>query len=155
MSVTRSILLAIDLATRKREQASQIVMGAQRAHLFVQQQMSQLQTYAAETESRWSAAASISTTPELMQHHYQFMGRLHHAIGLQEMALGNSNNKVDAAKKLALDAEFRLVSLKQVLKKKQSDMSILHSRREQKEMDEFAAMQTRRLASAHSNGEQS
>jgi flagellar FliJ protein len=155
MSVTRSILLAIDLATRKRDQANQVVMGAQRAHLFAQQQMSQLQTYADETESRWNAAARISTTPELMQHHYQFMDRLHHAIGLQEMALGNSNRKVDAAKKLALDAEFRLGSLKQILKKKQSDMNILQSRREQKEMDEFAAMQTRQSASAHFSGEQS
>lgn len=152
MSVIKSLLLAIDLATRKRDQASQMVMGVQNAQMFAQQQMGQLQTYATETEARWRAAAQVMTTPELMQHHYQFMDRLHHAIGLQESALENAARKTEAAKRLALEAEFRLVNLKQVLKKKQADMSILESRREQKQMDEFAAMQTRQTTGIFSNG---
>lgn len=152
MSAIKSLLLAIDLATRKRDQASQVVIGVQKAQSFAQHQMGQLQTYATETQSRWHAAAQVMTTPELMQHHYQFMDRLHHAIDLQESALENSTQKTNAAKRLALEAEFRLVNLKQVLKKKQADMNILQSRREQKQMDEFAAMQTRQTTSVFSNG---
>jgi len=152
MSAIKSLLLAIDLATRKRDQASQVVIGVQKAHSFAQHQMGQLQTYATETQTRWQAAAQVMTTPELMQHHYQFMDRLHHAIDLQESALENSTHKTNAAKRLALEAEFRLVNLKQVLKKKQADMNILQSRREQKQMDEFAAMQTRQTTSVFSNG---
>jgi flagellar FliJ protein len=152
MSAFKSFLLAIDLATRQRDQASQAVMNVQKAQLFAQQQMGQLQTYASETEARWLAAAQVRTTPELMQHHYQFMDRLNHAIGLQESALENAARKTEAAKRLALEAEFRLVNLKLVLKKKQADMNVLQSRREQKQMDEFAAMQTRQTAGVFSNG---
>ena len=152
MSAIKSLLLAIDLATRNRDQASLFLKSVQNAQLFAQQQMGQLQTYATETEARWQAAAQIRTTPELMQHHYQFMDRLHHAIGLQESALENADRKTDAARRLALEAEFRLVNLKQLLKKKQADMSILQSRREQKQMDEFAAIQTRQTTGVFSSG---
>jgi len=154
MSAIRSFLLAIEMATRKRDQATQDLMRAQNAHLFAQNQMAQLETYADETESRWTAAAQTSTSPELMRHHYQFMGRLHHAIGLQKSVLDSESRKLDQAKRLVLDAEFRLVSLKQVLKKKQADISILQSRREQKQMDEFAALRRGQLTDGYFSGEQ-
>lgn len=153
MSAVRSFLLAIEMATRKRDQASQDSMQVQSAHLFAQNQMAQLETYAAETESRWTAAAQLSTSPELMRHHYQFMGRLHHAIGLQKGVLENEDRKVDVAKRLVLEAEFRLISLKSVLKKKQADISVLQTRREQKQMDEFAAQQSSRSMGGYFSGE--
>jgi flagellar FliJ protein len=153
MSAVRSFLLAIEMATRKRDQASQDSMRVQNAHLFAQNQMVQLETYAAETETRWTAAAQISTSPELLRHHYQFMARLHHAIGLQQGALENESRKVAGAKRLVLEAEFRLASLKQVLKKKQADIGLIQSRREQKQMDEFAAMRSGQLTNRHFSGE--
>ena len=153
MSAVRSFLLAIEMATRKRDQASQDSMRVQNAHLFAQNQMAQLETYAAETESRWTAAAQISTSPELLRQHYQFMDRLHYAIGLQKEVLENEDKKVEIVKRLVLDAEFRLVSLKQVLKKKQADIGLLQSRREQKQMDEFAAMSRSQLTGRHFSGE--
>lgn len=155
MSGIKSFLLAIDMATRERDQASQGWMRARDAHLFAQEQMTQLQGYAEETESRWTAAAQTSTTPELMRHHYQFMERLQHAIGLQKEVLENSDRKVDAAKQLVLEAEFRLFGLKQMVNKKQADVAALQARREQKQMDEFAALQTRQSTSGYFSGERS
>jgi flagellar FliJ protein len=154
MSAVSSFLLAIEMATRKRDQANQDLMRAQNAHVFAQNQMSQLETYAAETEARWTAAAQISTSPELMRHHYQFMDRLHHAVGLQTGALENEARKVEAAKKRVLEAEYRLISLKQILKKKQADISLLQSRREQKQMDEFAALRGAKSADGIFSGDQ-
>ena len=155
MSAVKSVLLAIDVATRKRDQAGQASMHVQSAQLFAQDQMSQLAVYAAETESRWTAAAQTSTTPELMRHHYQFMDRLHHAIGLQAGVLENASRKVDVAKRLVLEAEFRLISLKQVLKKKQTEIVVLQTRREQKQMDEFAALRSGQLTMGYFSGERS
>lgn len=152
MSAIKSFLLAIDMATLKRDQANQGLMRAQNAYLFAQDQMSQLETYAAETESRWTAAAQISTSPEMMKHHYQFMGRLHHAISLQTEALGNEHRKVDLAKRVVLQAEFRLVSLKHVLAKKQAGLDVLLARREQKQMDEFAAMRKPQFSDEYFSG---
>lgn len=154
MSAVKSFLLAIDLSTRTRDQAAQDLMRVQSAHLFAQDQMNQLEVYAAETASRWTAAAQIGTTPELLRHHYQFLDRLQHAIGLQQVALANESRKVAHAKRLLLEAEFRLVSLKQVLKKKQTGLALIQTRREQKQMDEFAALQTRRATAGYFSGEQ-
>ena len=155
MSAVRSVLLAIDMATRRRDQAGQGLTHVQNAHVFAQNQMLQLETYAAETESRWAASAQTSTTPELMRHHYQFMDRLHHAIGLQGGVLDNASRKVDVAKRQVLEAEFRLTSLKQVLKKKQLDIAIAQGRREQKQMDEFAALRSGQSTGGYFSGERS
>jgi flagellar FliJ protein len=153
MSAIKSFLLAIDMATRKRDQMSQGLMHAQKTYLFAQNQLGQLETYAAETEARWTAAAQISTSPELLRHHYQFMGRLQHAIGLQKGVLENESHKVEHAKRLVLDAEFRLLSLKQLVAKKQAELARLQARREQKQMDEFAAQRGGQVTADYFSGE--
>lgn len=152
MSAVKSVLLAMEVATGKRDQVAKGLLHVLRAHTFAQDQMAQLEGYASETEARWAAAAQISTSPELMRHHYQFMERLHHAIGLQIGVLENTARNVELAKRLLLDAEFRLTSLKQVLKKKQTDLFVLQTRREQKQMDEFAAQCSRHSGLAHFSG---
>lgn len=155
MSVLKSVALAIDLATAKRDQAGRVLAQLNRAHLFAQDQMAQLEVYAAETDTKWTTAAQISATPELMRHHYQFMGRLYQAIELQKGVLESSSLKVSTAKQQLLEADFRLASLKLVLEKKKADLSQLQSRREQKQMDEFAAMQTSRTGGGCFTGDQS
>lgn len=155
MSVLKSVALAIDLATAKRDQAGRALAQLNRAHLFAQDQMAQLEVYAAETDTKWTTAAQISATPELMRHHYQFMGRLYQAIELQKGVLESSSLKVSTAKQQLLEADFRLASLKLVLEKKKADLSQLQSRREQKQMDEFAAMQTSRTGGGCFTGDQS
>lgn len=152
MSGLKSVLLAIDLASRQRDQAGQGWVQAQQAHLFAQDQMAQLETYAAETGARWTSAAQVSTTPELMRHHYQFMDRLQHAIGLQSGVLETTSGKVELAQRVLLEAEFRLITLKQVLKKKQADLAVLQNRREQRQMDEFAALRGSRSNAGHAAG---
>ncbi len=146
MSGVKSVLLAIQVATLRRDQAAAVLLQIQQSEAFAREQMSQLQTYADETEARWAKAAQISVTPEMMRHHYQFMDRLQQAVILQEGVLGQWGSKVERARKHWLETEFRVTSLKQVLKNKEAALAVVQGRREQKEMDEFAAMQTRRTA---------
>lgn len=153
MSALKSVVLAIDVAIRKRDQAGKQLMQAQRTYQFAQGQLDQLESYAADSESRWTASAQISMSPELLQHHYQFMGRLRHAIGLQDGVMSDLKRQLDEAKKLALEAEIRLAGLQTVMKKKQVDIAIVMARREQKQMDEFAAMQYARTATQPQYGE--
>ena len=153
MSAVSSVLLAIDVATRKRDQAMQDLMHAQSKLDHAQGQMEQLETYGVETESRWLNAAQTSTTPELMRHHYQFMDRLTHAIGLQQGVLVNALDNTNNAKKLVLEAEFRLTSLKQVLKKKQANLAVCQNRREQKQTDEFASSRGSQALATYFSGE--
>jgi flagellar protein FliJ len=146
MSALKSVALAIDVATQKRDQAGRYLVQAQRACLFAQNQLDQLESYAADSEARWTASAQIATTPALLQHHYQFMGRLRHAINLQLGVMADLEFQLEAAKKRTLDAEFRLAGLQKVMKNKKADIAVKTNRREQKQMDEFAAMQFARTA---------
>jgi flagellar FliJ protein len=144
MSKFRGLLLAVDLAISKRDQALTVLQSFRRNHAFAQGQMDQLQQYAAETEQRWTISAQIGTSAELLHHHYQFMARLQQAVVLQQSALATSGSKVQVAQQQLLDAEFRIASLKLVLTKRQGDLAKQQQRQEQKQMDEFASMQTLR-----------
>lgn len=144
MTQFNSLLLAIDLAATRREQALAELQKQRQAHAFAQGQMDQLQQYATETELRWTQGAQRGTTPELLHHHYQFMARLQQAVSLQQGALLASSGRLENAQQKVLVEEFRLASLKQLLSRRQSELAKLHQRQDQKQMDEFAAMQTMR-----------
>jgi flagellar FliJ protein len=72
------------------------------------------------------------------------MARLQQAVELQQGALATSASKVQAAEQQLLQAEFRIASLKLVIGKRQDDLAKAQQRQEQKQMDEFASMQTLR-----------
>ena len=144
MADFRSLVLAIDLAAVKRDQALAQLQDRQRAHAHAQDQMAQLQQYAQETDARWTQGNQRSTTPELLQHQYQFMGRLTQAMALQKGALANTSRQVDAARQAVLQAELRLASLKQVLGARQQTRAAQRERQAQKQMDELATQITLR-----------
>lgn len=145
MSILNSLSLTIDLATRNRDQAVMQLQHMQRTHHASQDQMLQLEGYATETELKWITAAQVGSSPEIMGNHYQFMDRLHHAISLQKEVVNSTAKKVDMSRQVMVECELRLVSLRLALKKKQADQTLLHDRREQKQMDEFAALQSWRM----------
>jgi flagellar FliJ protein len=153
MSALKSVVLAIDVATRKRDQAGKLMVQADRACHFARSQLEQLESYAADTESRWTAVAQVSISPTLLFHHYQFMERLRYAIGLQNGVLEDLNRQLEGAKKRTLEAEFRLAGLEKVMHRKKTDLAKALSRREQKQMDEFASMQYSRAVLRLGRGE--
>jgi flagellar FliJ protein len=80
----------------------------------------------------------------MLHHHYQFMERLNQAITLQDGVLASNRQRVEAARQLLIQAEFRLASFKQVLATRQAAVTKTRQRQEQKQMDEFASRQTQR-----------
>lgn len=151
MSTLKALALAIELATEKRDEAGRHLMQAQRAYLLAQNQQEQLESYAAGSEARWMSSAQVSVTMGILQHHYQFMERLRSAIGLQDGVLADLLQRVDAAKKLVQEAEARLAGLQKVLERKLRERALVMARREQRQTDEFAAMQhARSMAGLHS-----
>jgi flagellar protein FliJ len=144
MAGHKSLLLAIDLATSRRDEALAQLQRTVHSEAFAQDQMNQLQQYAQETESRWMQGAQVSTSPEMLHHHYQFMARLSQAMTLQDGVLASNRQRVEAARELLMQAEFRLASFKQVLATRQAAVTKTRQRQEQKQMDEFASQQTQR-----------
>ena len=78
-----------------------------------------------------------------MFHHRQFMDRLDQTIELQKTQMARHDQLVQDAERELTQAELRLVSLRQVVQRRQHDAAVVLQRREQKEVDELAASRHR------------
>ena len=145
MSSMKSVHLALELANRRRDEAGRAVVHIRRVCLAAEDQMGQLEGYAIDTQSKWALASQSRASPEIMRHYDQFMARLLQAVALQNQVVLEQQQEFEAAKRRLLAAEIRIASLNLMLKKKQSGMHKSQAGREQKQLDEFAAMQHRRL----------
>jgi len=139
MSALNAFVVAVELAERQRDAARQALANVQGARQSAQAQLQQLTGYAAETQDRWGLKAGAAVQPEVMHHHYHFMGRLDHAIGLQKQALSGQDQRVVQARQALLQAELRLASLRKVLERRRAELAQQQQRREQKQTDERAS----------------
>ena len=103
MSSLKAFEVAVELAERRRDAARQALKNVQDARHAAQAQLEQLTGYAAETQGRWGMKADSAMQPEVMYHHYQFMGRLDHAIGLQTGVVSGQDVRVDKARQTLLE----------------------------------------------------
>lgn len=143
MSALNALTVAVEAAERQRDQARQALLNTRRAQMAAQAQLDQLQGYANETESRWGMRANAAVAPEVMFHHYQFMDRLGHAIGLQTAVVQDHERRVSIAQNKLLATELRVTSLKKLIDKRRHELQQAQTRREQKQTDERAALQYR------------
>ncbi len=120
MSELKSVVLAVDMATRVRDDAGKLLLRAQRKWRAALDQIEQLESYAADTESKWSVTSQVCAVPEIVRNYYQFMGRLQQAIDLQRGVIADLQREIAAAKVALLDAEIRIASLNKLLSKKQT-----------------------------------
>lgn len=141
MSALNALIVAVEIASRKRDEARQALREAQAVQQAAQAQLSQLQDYARETEQRWGMQADTTVKPEVMFHHYQFMGRLDHAAGLQTGVVGDQAARVERAQRTLMETELRLASLRKVLEARRLELERAQARMDQKQTDERAAMQ--------------
>lgn len=158
MSALKSLMLAIEVATRARDRADQALMQARRAVQHAQGQLDQLESYAADTEARWATAAAVRVSAELMQHHHHFLQRLRQAIGMQGGVVNDLQRQAESARQRRVQEEVRLAALQQLLKKKLVVRAQTEARREQKQMDELAVLKYARGAAGGGgllNGERS
>lgn len=141
MSSLNALMIAIEMAVRKRDEARQALRERQRAYDAAKSQMDQLEGYALEMQQRWGASEGAAMKPEVMFHHRQFMDRLQHAIDLQTKVIADQAIRLEAAQKALMATELRLSSLNKVVETRRRDMALAQMRREQKQTDERAALQ--------------
>ncbi|PJI96003.1 flagellar FliJ protein [Acidovorax sp. 69] len=153
MSSLNSLSVAVEVASRKRDDARKVLQDALAAQQAARAQLDQLEDYARETESRWGVKADTAMQPEVMYHHYQFMNRLGHAASIQTGVVGDQSGRVESAQRALLEAELRLTSLRKVVDKRRHDLELQQMRRDQKQTDERAALQYRN-ASQGSQGQE-
>lgn len=134
----RSLQLAIEMATRARDEADRALQHALRLLQNAQAQMTQLTGYADETDLRWATANASALSGELMMHHRNFMARLREAVQMQEGVLRNMERQVEATRQKRVQREIKLKSFEQLMEKRLRERAVQAARREQKQMDEFA-----------------
>jgi len=139
MTPSGGLAMAIELATRKRDAAGQALAMVVQRHARALQQMEQLQSYATDTERRWSVSAQTSTSPQIVGHYYQFMARLEETVGLQHGVIGEAQRQCQEARQGLLDAEVMLAGLRRLLDKHRQEQRRGVARREQQQTDEFAS----------------
>ena len=141
MSSLNALMIAIEMAVRKRDEARNALRERQRAHDAAKTQLEQLEGYAAEMQQRWGASEGASMKPEVMFHHRQFMARLQHAMDVQLKVMADQTIRLETAQKALMTTELRLSSLNKVVETRRRDMALAQMRREQKQTDERAALQ--------------
>lgn len=146
-------MLAIELATRQRDELAKAHGQAQRNLSFARDQLVHLAGYAGETDARWLGASQVAISPELLHHHYQFTARLQQAMTMQDGVIANLTIQLDAAHRALLQAEFRLSGLSQVLTKRLDEAQLRRKRSEQRHTDEFAALRHLHNKAALMHGE--
>jgi len=153
MSALKSVLLAIEHASLRRDEMAKAVARVERSQTFARDQMAQLKGYAADTDARWTGSGARGLSLELVRHQYQFMDRLQQAIELQSGVLANTARQLELAKANLMQAEIRLSGLNQILKSRQIALLSQQRRREQRQTDEFAALQYTRNRALPMSGE--
>ncbi|MCF8155785.1 MAG: flagellar export protein FliJ [Rhodoferax sp.] len=153
MSQLRSVLLAIEHATIHRDELAQVVARVERNLQFAHQQLGQLEGYAADTDARWISSAAREISAQIIRHQYQFMDRLQQAIVMQTGVISGVVQQLEQAKRNLLQAEFRLSGLNQILKTRKAALLRVQQVREQRQTDEFAAMQHARNRATPMSGE--
>ena len=124
MSSLNALSVAVEVASRKRDDARKVLQDTLAAEQAARAQLNQLEDYARETESRWGVKADTAMQPEVMYHHYQFMNRLGHAASIQNGVVRDHSARVQAAQRALLDAELRLASLRKVVEKRRNDLAL-------------------------------
>ncbi len=143
MAAMNGLDLALSQALERRDAAALVVAQVRQVWVNGRVQLDQLESYALECTDRWAAQQS-NCIPEIMRHHYQFMARLTHAIGLQNGIVAEQRRAVDRETALLREAEARLESLRQLNAARLRSLQQALDRREQRQSDEQAAMQYRR-----------
>ena len=143
MAESRGLTVAMELSERQRDEAAQRLGQLRRNRQSAALQLDQLQGYALETEQKYVLRGQAGMAGEILRHHTQFMARLGQTIEIQRQTIAGHERAVQEAESELLRAELRLTSLRQVLQRRQREVMLSLSRREQKETDEIAAMRFR------------
>ncbi len=149
MSALSSMDLAVDQATRQRDQQRLELARTLQAQDAAQDQFNQLESYAQETQTRWISKSQQQATPEVMRHYYQFMDKLHQAMALQTQALQEAGRRVQEQQECLLQAEFKLAGRQTVCANMRREAGLRRDKLEQKQFDEMAAQQYRRNRAQH------
>lgn len=138
MRELKPLQMAVDMLQRQRDETAQVLAQRRAQHTLAEQQLQQINGYAAELQSKWLSRAG---TPDaaLLHHHYQFLAKLDQAVAYQHRVLAMHDQQIAQAQSQLIEAEHKLLRFEQVLTARRNEFNHRRQRREQKNMDDMAA----------------
>lgn len=138
MTAIQTLNKVVELAQKRRDDALSTLTQLQRELRGAQDQMEQLQAYAAEAQQRWNARGASGVDATLLHHHRQFMQKIDHAMDFQRGVLSNREALVENGQQQVFVAERDLAGLRKYTDGKVQALLHKAQRQEQKATDELA-----------------
>ena len=139
MSVNlKNLAIVIDLATRKRDEAGNMVAAAMRDLSQATNQLQQLTDYAADGEAKWRERAASGVSVALMQHQRAFTEKIQQAVDFQENVIQQKQTALEATRQHLQEKEQALATLKKVAERTRLAQQLAEQKRQQKQTDEMA-----------------
>ncbi len=138
MTTLQTLNKVVELAEKRRDEALGVLGKVQRELQVAQDQMDQLQSYAQESQARWSERSSVGVDAALLMHHRQFMQKIDHAMEFQRGVLGERQAMLERCQEQVHAAERDLAGLRKFAERKQQAITHRAQRQEQKQTDEMA-----------------
>jgi flagellar FliJ protein len=143
--MTAALQALLNQAERERDQALAALAQAEQQAQRLQQQAEQLHQYRGELRGRHPAGGGQAAPIGQLRVHQGFSGRLEEAIDQQHLQRLAALDGVERRRQALLALELRVASVRKLLQRRQLAQHQLQARREQRQTDETAQHQARRL----------
>lgn len=154
MSNIQTLNKVVEIAEKRRDEARAALAQQQRELQIALNQMQQLQTYAEEAQTRWSARSSTTGIDvNQLHHHRQFMLKIDHALDFQRGVLANREALIERCQSQVLVAERDVAGLRKYTEGKLQVIQQKAQRQEQKATDEMALSIHLRQSLAHAQAQ--
>jgi len=134
-----TLAVLLERAEAERDDALRQMRDAQQHLEAARAQQHQLVQYRDEYTQRWTKSFARPTTVSILGCYQNFGQRLDEAIEQQAGISHQAERRVELSRKLLLEREMRVASVRKLLERRRSDINRRTERQEQKATDEQAA----------------
>ncbi|MCB1995575.1 MAG: flagellar export protein FliJ [Burkholderiaceae bacterium] len=134
----QSLKTLLEHAEGERDAAQAALREAEALARRHADQASELQSYRAQFQARWTAQFRQPTVPALLQCHHGFSQRLDQAIAQQDAQCRQQGQRVARAHEQLRRCEQRVAAVRKLIERRLAAQQRLAQRRDQKQTDEAA-----------------
>lgn len=138
MTNLKTIQKVVEIAEKRRKDALLLLGQHQREWGIANDQLAQLQAYAAEAEQRWELRSGAGVDAAMLHHHRHFMQKIQHAMDFQRSVLRERQERVDHGQAQVFAAERDVAGLRKFADRRAQSLALHNTRLAQKANDEMA-----------------
>jgi flagellar FliJ protein len=139
MQSLQPLLALLEQTERERDDARLHLLRVREAQRAASAQADQLVDYRRDYEARWGAQAGRAGQIELVHCYQGFVARLSHAVDQQARIAAHAADALAGAERTLREREMRVASVRKLIERRVAELKRAADRREQKQLDEFAA----------------